>query len=63
MIARSPPEEVPHESPEWIRKLIEAAKPIVPAGFVGHVEIDVSKDGISHVTIRQEWSRTKGGAA
>lgn len=49
--------------PDWVRALIDAATPHVPADFVGHVEIYVSQGGISNVTVKQEWARTKAGGA
>lgn len=42
-------------TPEWVQKMIEAAKPTVPKDFVGRIEINVFKGGISNVNVVQSF--------
>lgn len=42
-------------TPEWIRKLMEAARVIVPRDFVGQVEINVFKGGVSNINLKQSF--------
>ena len=42
-------------SPVWIRQLFEVVRPVIPAGFVGRVEVNVFKGGIANVNVVQSY--------
>ena len=41
--------------PDWIRQLLKALKGTIPKDFVGQVEVNCFKGGISNVNVRQSF--------
>lgn len=48
--------------PDWVRALIEAATPHIPADFVGVLEINVDTNSSVSVAVRQSWARRAKGS-
>jgi len=42
-------------TPEWISELMRAARRIIPRDFVGKVEINAFKGGLSNVNVQQSF--------
>lgn len=42
-------------TPDWIQQLFTKLKGEIPKDFVGQVEVNVFKGGISNVTVRQSY--------
>lgn len=55
-------------TPEWIRRLMQAIRPYLPQEFVGQIEINVFRGGISNVNVKQSFkdqdqhTQTTGGS-
>lgn len=41
--------------PQWMRTVIETVKEVIPREFVGQLEINVFRGGISHVNLKQSY--------
>jgi hypothetical protein len=41
--------------PPWVQKLFDAVKPTIPPDFVGRIEINVFKGGVSNVNVVQSF--------
>ena len=41
--------------PDWIARLLRALKGDIPKDFIGQVEINVFKGGVSNVNVRQSF--------
>jgi hypothetical protein len=41
--------------PDWLRHVLAAIQPLLPRAFVGQIEINVFKGGISNVNVRQSF--------
>lgn len=41
--------------PEWVKRLMEQARDIVPRDFVGQIEINAFKGGIACVNVKQSF--------
>jgi hypothetical protein len=42
-------------TPAWIAVLIQAIKANIPKDFVGQVEVNIFKGGVSNVNVRQSF--------
>lgn len=42
-------------TPPWVSALIKAAKELVPKEFVGRIEVNVFKGGVSNVNLLQSF--------
>lgn len=42
-------------APDWVLRLIAYAKQILPPEFVGKVEVNVFKGGVSNVNVTQSY--------
>jgi hypothetical protein len=42
-------------APDWVQRMIAAAHPLLPEGFVGRIEINVFKGGIANVNVQQSF--------
>lgn len=42
-------------TPEWVRALLRVLRPLLPKDFVGQVEVNVFKGGISNVNVKQSF--------
>jgi hypothetical protein len=42
-------------TPEWVARLSDAAKCIVPREFVGQIELNMFKGGVSNVNLKQSF--------
>ena len=43
----------PAVQPVWVQTLFPALQPLIPHAFVGTIEVNVFKGGISNITIKQ----------
>jgi hypothetical protein len=41
--------------PPWLAAILTAAKPIIPKDFIGQIEINVFKGGITNVNLKQSF--------
>ncbi len=49
--------------PDWVSKIMQAAKPVLPKDFVGKVEVNVFKGGITNVNVHQSYKEdTENGS-
>lgn len=52
--------------PEWLRQLFVAIRPLIPRDFVGQIEINVFKGGVSNINLKQSFkdqhTQTSGGS-
>jgi hypothetical protein len=42
-------------TPEWLRRLLIAIRPLLPREFVGSIELNVFRGGIANVNVRQSF--------
>lgn len=42
-------------TPMWIVQMLKLLRPLIPKDFVGQVEVNVYKGGISNVNVRQSF--------
>jgi hypothetical protein len=42
-------------TPEWLRRLLAAIRPLLPRDFVGSIELNVFRGGIANVNVRQSF--------
>lgn len=49
--------------PDWITKLMQLAKPVLPKDFVGQVEVNIFKGGITNVNVRQSYKEETENAS
>lgn len=45
--------------PEWLQQALQTIRPLVPKEFVGQIEINVYKGGISNINLRQSFKDEK----
>lgn len=41
--------------PDWLEMLFKAVKPLLPPDFIGRIEINVFKGGISNINLNQSF--------
>lgn len=41
--------------PDWVQRLLQRLKEQIPKDFVGQVEVNVFKGGISNVNVKQSF--------
>jgi hypothetical protein len=42
-------------TPGWISQIIKVMRTLIPKDFVGQVEVNVFKGGVSHVNVKQSF--------
>lgn len=42
-------------TPLWIEQILKVMRPLIPKDFVGQVEVNVYKGGISNINVRQSF--------
>ena len=48
--------------PDWVQKLMAAARDLMPRDFVGQIEINAFKGGVSNVNVRQSFKGDQAGS-
>lgn len=43
------------DSPGWVRRVQQVLLPLLPKDFVGQLEINVFKDGITNINVKQSF--------
>lgn len=49
-------------TPTWLTNILRLIRPEIPKDFVGQVEVNVFKGGISNVNVRQSFKEEPVGA-
>jgi hypothetical protein len=49
----------PQPAPAWLRVILRAIKPLLPADFVGQIQINAFKGGITTAAVDQTYRYTE----
>ncbi len=45
------------DNAEWIQRLLRAVEGVIPKDFVGQIEVNIFKGGVSNVNVRQSFKK------
>jgi len=54
------PQDSDQAIPLWVREIMRTVKEVVPREFVGQIEINVFRGGISNINLKQSYKDVRG---